>query len=99
MIGHEFTSSKPECFSICQNDESCSWISLNKLDSICLIFSSCPTINEDQLDFTSGQLECDMSDDLSKDTTVLLISGLTSNDVHVHQSEVENLGKCSRLYY
>ena len=65
---------------------------MNKLDSICLIFSSCPTINEDQFDFISGQLECDMSNDLSKGTTVLLLSGLTSDDVHVHQSEVRNIG-------
>ena len=49
-----------DCLSKCQDTEGCEWYSYHISMKNCFLFTTCPTIDETLVDFTSGQKTCQL---------------------------------------
>ena len=55
VLNHTEVASSPEgCLKLCNSTTSCRWSTFNSDVSECLIFQTCPTIDESCLSCTSG---------------------------------------------
>ena len=58
-MAHYGKPNKDQCLEACKNEDSCGWFSFNKEKRFCLLFQSCPTIDENETHFLTGQLDCE----------------------------------------
>ena len=49
-----------ECLAACKIENDCEWYSYNEQNEACYLFESCPEIDESEVDFISGQAECEI---------------------------------------
>ena len=47
-----------ECHNDCQKNQDCSWYSYRKSTELCILFNNCPSLNENDVEFVSSQVEC-----------------------------------------
>jgi len=50
--------SKDECLYRCDDDKSCNWWSFSKTESRCQTYEDCPELDENYLNYVSGQDDC-----------------------------------------
>jgi len=50
--------SKDECLYRCDDDKSCNWWSFSKTESRCQTYEDCPELDENYLNYISGQDDC-----------------------------------------
>ena len=54
----KFKISMHDCHSVCHTLENCKWISYNKLERGCLLFSDCITHNNTHQNYVSRDINC-----------------------------------------
>ena len=50
--------SKDECLLLCRGEVTCQWFSYDLRQNICILLYSCPELNENFVDYISGQVNC-----------------------------------------
>ena len=50
--------SKDECLLLCRGEVTCQWFSYDLRQKICFLLYSCPELNENLVDYLSGQVNC-----------------------------------------
>ena len=99
------TDTKHECIKQCQTNQICHWFSYGSQTNTCLLFNTCPSLNEAEVDYISGQPEC--IEPNGPFTKVLIstgfsrtISGLTSTseiiDLTNSKSTCEDFGNYTK---
>lgn len=89
IIDSSIENSKHECLKSCKINDDCHWYSYGKKLKTCLLFSTCPALNENEVDYVSGQAECqDLGGPLTK---VLIVTGSTGGSDNLKTSEVIDL--------
>ena len=82
--------SDTECAKYCRNlGTSCTWFSFNAKDQFCMLYSTCPSLNEESVDFISSQRECSQANAYNK---ILIFGGFpleTSSDLEVIDLETK----------
>ena len=58
IIHSSTTDTKQECIKQCQTNQICHWFSYGSKSNTCLLFNTCPSLNEAEVDYISGQPEC-----------------------------------------
>ena len=60
LLEHGTQASLRQCMDQCQSStvDNCQWFSFNGQDRICLLFETCPVLDEEAQDFVSGQKMC-----------------------------------------
>ena len=73
---------KDECKIQCENYIGCNWYSYNNQNGICLLFSSCDQLqNQNQGVCTSAQVNCGLPDDASDYILIGFGQGDTNNPI------------------
>ena len=88
IVDSSIENSKHDCLTNCRNNPNCHWFSYSKNLKTCLLFSTCPSLNENEVDYVSGQAECQYRD--GPLTKVLIVTGSGPSDI-VGTSEVIDL--------
>ena len=47
-----------QCLLICKETDQCQWYSFDLVTLMCITFKTCDALDEEDTDFTSGQVEC-----------------------------------------
>jgi hypothetical protein len=64
-LKHTTTPMKDTCLQQCKFEvDGCQWISYNGVNQECFTFSSCPTIDESNIDFISSEVGCKLPGNL-----------------------------------
>jgi hypothetical protein len=61
LLTTEVADSKDSCLTNCKSSTKCQWYSFSAIDHICLLFSTCPVIDESEVEFVSGETGCPTS--------------------------------------
>ena len=77
LITHLIKSSSDQCLNACKDEELCSYFSYNSDNGFCLLFQTCPLLDETDTDYVSGNVVCDYNDLICKSILVSFIN--TSN--------------------
>ena len=57
ILHTEITSDKVSCWSLCQSNDECTWFSYENVGNDCILFETCPEIEENQY-FISSKKNC-----------------------------------------
>ena len=57
-LGYYLNKTIDECQLTCQSNDGCLWYSFSKQQRLCIIFESCPLLNENASDFVTNQVQC-----------------------------------------
>ena len=58
IIHSSTTDTKHECIKQCQTNPICHWFSYGRETNTCLLFNTCPSLDETEEDYISGEPEC-----------------------------------------
>jgi hypothetical protein len=61
LLTTEVADSKDSCLKNCKSYTNCHWYSYKTVNHLCLLLSTCPVIDESEVEFASGETGCPTS--------------------------------------